>query len=175
MVTRQLLVSLLAVVLLVWSVGDYNGWLSFGDWRPLEQLPIPFWYALWLLSLVVPVMALWFALAHIWRVWQPDHVEEHLLRRTAAGAVGGALLLGAVLLSQSADPSDRANAFMLILFAPFFLFWQVGVWKEDREARAAELREQYHRWFMQGYREGYVDRERGLLEGPKPNQSDHGT
>src|SRR5713101_711695 len=83
---RNFLVGLLFFILLVWGPID-RSW--------------PFWpLGIRLLYLIsIPAMW-WFVLGWIWRLWRPDQTDEDRLRRTIAGAVAGALFVGALLETQ---------------------------------------------------------------------------
>lgn len=84
---RQFLVGLFAAVLLVFGPIDHS-------W--------PFWLGIRTGYLVALPVALWFLLRFVWVRWQPDSADEDRLKRTVAGALGGALLVGGVLVAQAA-------------------------------------------------------------------------
>ena len=57
----------------------------------------------WLIDLVflaVLFVVVHFGLKYFWRVWKPDGSAEDRLSRAVAGAIAGALFLGAVLATQ---------------------------------------------------------------------------
>lgn len=82
---RKFLVGALALVLLVWGPIEHSR--PYGPWiRVLYLVAIP--------------AAAWFALAWIWRAWQPDAKAEERLVRTLAGLAAGVLFVGAVIAAQ---------------------------------------------------------------------------
>ncbi len=102
---RAFLVGILAFVLLFW------GPLLGGGWARSYVIALP--------------IAFWFVLAYVWRVWQPDAAAEDQLQRTVAAAVGGAFLLSAILLLESAD---FTQAFILLAFVLFaFVYPHIGL------------------------------------------------
>ncbi|MSQ26723.1 MAG: hypothetical protein EXR51_01110 [Dehalococcoidia bacterium] len=147
---RESLVGLLAAALFIWSANDYSP-LRFSRWSQLEGLSSPFLYGLWAVSLVVPPVALWHVLAYVWRVWQPDAAAEDRLQRTVAGAVAGALLLGAILLAQSANRHNGTLGFILLLFAPFAFWHGLSEPEESRKTREALSQAEFDRNYWLKY------------------------
>jgi hypothetical protein len=82
------LVILGFVILVLWGPVDHN-------W--------PFWLAIRTSYLVLIPCVLALLLKYLWRRWQPDFEAEDRLKRTVAGAVGGALFVGAVAATQATE------------------------------------------------------------------------
>jgi hypothetical protein len=76
--SRQYIVGVLAVVLLIWGPIDHS-------W--------PAWLLIRLGYVVGIPLAAWFLLDWIWGHWQPDAVSEERLGLALGGATGGALLV----------------------------------------------------------------------------------
>ena len=75
---REYLVGVLVFALLVWGPIDHS-------W--------PAWVVIRTGYLIAIPVAIWFFLAGIWRVWQPDVASENRLKRILAGATSAALLV----------------------------------------------------------------------------------
>ena len=86
MSSRQYLVGVLVVVLLIWGPIDHS-------W--------PAWLLIRTGYLIAIPLATWFLLGWIWRVWQPDAASENRLERALGGATGGVLVVMAILAAMA--------------------------------------------------------------------------
>ena len=91
---RKYLVGVMVFALLVWGPIDYS-------W--------PSWLAIRIAYLIAIPLAIWFLLAWIWRVWQPDAASENRLKRVLAGATAGALLVLAIFEAMADTHVDNTK------------------------------------------------------------------
>ena len=92
--SRKYLLGVVVVVLLIWGPINHS-------W--------PAWLAIRICYLIVIPLAIWFLLAWIWRVWQPDTETEDRLLRSLAGATAGVLLIFAILEAMAETHVDNTQ------------------------------------------------------------------